>query len=57
MLLKAHYLNGWSEQEKEVADMIFSLLCSQTLQELIDAVDSGFTKTKPYSESLVTKAS
>ena len=51
ILLRTHYLNGWSEEEKEVADLIFSILCSRTLIELIEAVDSGFTQTIPMDQA------
>ena len=50
ILLRTYYLNQWSEQEKEAADLIFSLFCSRTLSELIETVDSGFMKTTPYEE-------
>ena len=44
-------MNGWDDKEREVADLIFSLLSSRTLLELIEAVDSGFTKTTKMSEA------
>lgn len=47
ILLRSHYLKGWSDKEKEVADLIFSLLCSRPLHELIETVDSGFVKVYP----------
>ena len=50
ILLRTHYINGWDEKEREVADLIFSLLSSRTLLELIETVDSGFTKTAEMSE-------
>jgi len=50
ILLRTHYLNGWNEQEQEVADLVFSLFCSRTLMELIETVDSDFKKTTPHEE-------
>lgn len=46
-LLKGHYQNGWTDRDKEIADLIFSLLCSRTLHELIEVCESDFNKTYP----------
>ncbi|GAB5522848.1 MAG: hypothetical protein Roseis2KO_07200 [Roseivirga sp.] len=38
-LLKGHYQNGWTVRDKEIADLIFSLLCGRTLNEIIEVSD------------------